>query len=188
MGKKSTTIIIVVLLVVISIMMGLIYLLSGGPKISVLNNSKYFEVTYNPSQKFADDLLHFGIWQKNKIRINDSAATYTVKKIIVVITDSPQNMYIVVDPRDNSKIIGSTSIQVNNNIFYDYVYLNPIILSDSYFKSYKKDLNSFVFWLVMSDFYSSTHISSTAQIRTDNVAKIVQLYGSKNKPFIVKIK
>lgn len=128
------------------------------------------------------------VWNKDSIRINYSSKRHTVRKIRVLTTEKPQNLYRFRDnPPNESKIIGSANGTVDKDgVWTIFVHLNPSYNN----KKDIKNVNGVFFWLVLKMIYLSTHDYHDPQKASDNTRKVWnEFYDYPDEwPFTVELK
>lgn len=188
---KNILYILLVLVTLITIGLGaFIYFTSNkASNVEIENKSKYYSVAYHPSKEFNEGLTNWGVWKKNGITINKGIATYTVKKIKVVITDEKQSLYSQFDTSNNIIWSSSASIDKNDTLLLK-VHLKRDLENDPFLEyggNRGTALNQFFLWNIVNLLYQSTHGSSGNATNSTNINKILKKFNKNPKeyPFTV---
>lgn len=159
------------------------------PKITVMNQSKNFTISYKQNALLEKTLNDWGFWKQNGLRINASIETYTAKRIVVTLTDIPQTTYRLTMHKTTT--LTSASIFIKDNVYEIRIYLSPELKKLGLPKNIKtKDqyYTGYATWDIMTAIYTSTHLSKSATDREQKVADFIlnNITKKQNYPFLIK--
>jgi hypothetical protein len=96
MSSRKIPILIAVILTITLLLLGLIVFtryISYGPTIEIRNESNYYTVSYKETPLFKNTIANWEIMPTKIFGNFNRASKKGIKKIIIIITDTPQNQY-----------------------------------------------------------------------------------------------
>lgn len=122
-NKKLLSIFIVLVLTVLSLGM-LIYIQYMNKTITIENKGDV-TLIYNKSADFDNYLSNLGLWEKDNVTLpNNPGKKYTINKIRITVTKTPQRYYSTIDSKLGNKQIFSIGAQVENDTLILPLYIN----------------------------------------------------------------
>ena len=155
MNKKTIWIILLCFLVLIAIPLTL-YFYSKTQKVSIINNSKYFQVSYKATPYFTSRLNEWNVFGKYRIKMSDYSSFFTVKSIQIVLTDIKQARLQTYAGNNRNNLLASFGARVTgDHILIINAYINPAVAKNP--ESNNIVLSNLLYTGIISVLYDVTH-------------------------------
>lgn len=171
------------------IMLFIIFIVISGNKIEVINDSKYYLLTYRNSKTFNKYLNTWGVWKKNNFFSSDRL--HSVKKLKVTITDdysfanAVRSGLVYAEVNSDQKLKQAIKGEMApNGIYLITVYLNPNFINSTNASDNGREFLYSVFTLL----YSSTHRNKLSRNDLSSLESITKSMPADALPFTVSIK
>lgn len=158
-NQRKKHIILVIIFILLCILNIFLLLKLLSPQITIINQSKTYNVEFKPTKKFSEVIKSWGLWNKNVIYYRDSNFT-TVNKLKIIFTDEKHDYYLVEKDSSGQVLWSATSTLEGAHTLVFIIKLEPSILKNLDDESDKnriidKKINS----IVLTTAYFITHPS-----------------------------
>lgn len=155
-------------------------------RIKIVNDNKYFKVTFYQTKPFTDLLDSWGVWEKNNIKSEYDTALYTIKNIQIVFTDDLNSVSYIKDSSNSPAPLSKSLTRVSKNQTLTVrIYLNPNLRSLN-----DVNKNDLILRSVLERLYTSTHSLANQDTKNKDIGRaFVEIRKDRIKePFVVNIR
>lgn len=158
------------------------YIFKDYGKITIDNQSKYYKAEFVDKKEFEKLVDNSKVLNNDTIRIYKSATTYKANRLKIVVTDTPQKTYRIIDSNKNITF-ASSSVKIIDGEYIIFVYLNPALSTDKQLISELPEdyISGTFFYLLVEPIIDSTGTYDSIAQRARTTATKVGLYLNNDK-------